>query len=228
MASVRRRKTIPKYQDGGRVPVAEPVDIIPEDDGSAVLLRAVEATMRADRMAKQRAEPTVEQMIDATPGLSDQKREFLKRNPDLTISEKWKVTVQRHAEAIRSGIEDDSPEMFDYLLTGVQRADNGKFVAEPEPEPAPAPARPAPIAPAPAIRKSMPMTAPISRSVPSYGGKSESGTSTTLSPEEQRIALSSYSAPGMSADEKVRAYALNKMRLQRMRAAGVYPERERG
>ncbi|MET4384374.1 hypothetical protein ABIB73_000109 [Bradyrhizobium sp. F1.4.3] len=74
----------------------------------------------------------------------------------------------------------------------------------------------------------MPMTAPVSRDVPTASGRRRASPSQiTLSPEERLIARNSFSAPGMTDDERERLYATNKARLQRERAEGRYPERER-
>jgi hypothetical protein len=83
--------------------------------------------------------------------------------------------------------------------------------------------------PAPAPRRqSIPMSAPVSRDVPTASGRRMSEQrSVTLTEEERDIARRSYSAPDMTNDEKERAYAAAKLRLNRLRARGEYPEPER-
>lgn len=95
-----------------------------------------------------------------------------------------------------------------------------------KPDPTPAPA----AAPAPQPRKSIPMSAPVSRSVPSVAsGKTESNT-VTLTAEERAVARNSFGpikdADGnlvdMTPEQKERLYAQNKAKLNRMRASGEY------
>ncbi|WP_027578545.1 hypothetical protein [Bradyrhizobium sp. Ai1a-2] len=78
-------------------------------------------------------------------------------------------------------------------------------------------------------RPDMPIVAGVSRDVPSYSGQMQSrATQITLTPEERDIARRSFTDPNLSAGEKERMYAQNKVKLQRLRAQGLYPERERG
>jgi hypothetical protein len=81
--------------------------------------------------------------------------------------------------------------------------------------------------PAPAAqpqRRSMPVSAPVSRDVPSATGARP--TSVTLSEEERKIARLSImdrpDMPNLTNEQKERIYAQNKMKLQRMRANGEY------
>jgi hypothetical protein len=68
----------------------------------------------------------------------------------------------------------------------------------------------------------MPITAPVGRDIPMPNGERRSG-SVTLSREECEIAHLSYR--DLPPEEAERT---QKMKLHRMRAAGQYPERERG
>lgn len=67
------------------------------------------------------------------------------------------------------------------------------------------------------------MTAPVSREVPTISGQRPSSSSKiTLTPDEVRIARTSFTAPDMSNAEKELLYARNKQKLQKMRANGEY------
>ena len=79
----------------------------------------------------------------------------------------------------------------------------------------------APAAPQPQ-RRSMPMSAPVSRDVPTTSGQRQTSTTMTLTEEERRIARTSYTADDMTDAQKEYAYAKNKQKLQRMRANGEY------
>jgi hypothetical protein len=92
------------------------------------------------------------------------------------------------------------------------------------------PADPVP-APAPTSqpRKSMPVTAPVSRDVPSASG-TRTTNSITLTAEERAIARNSFgpikdkdgNLVDMTNEQKERLYAQNKAKLDRMRRSGEY------
>jgi hypothetical protein len=83
-----------------------------------------------------------------------------------------------------------------------------------------------PISPPAPARRSLPISAPVSRDVPSSSGQRMSEQRTvTLSPEERALSHSAYS--WMTKAEAEREYAFQKGRLARMRQSGEYPERER-
>jgi len=80
-------------------------------------------------------------------------------------------------------------------------------------------------APAPAAqpqRRSIPMSAPVSRDAPTYSGQKPASTTMTLTEEERRIARTSYTALDMTDAQKEYAYAKNKQKLLRLRANGEY------
>lgn len=76
-------------------------------------------------------------------------------------------------------------------------------------------------------RRSMPVSAPVSREVPTATGERQPSKSMTLSEEERRIARSSFTASDMTNAQKEYLYAQNKRKLQTMRANGQYPQPER-
>ena len=83
-------------------------------------------------------------------------------------------------------------------------------------------AAPAAAPPAQPQRRSMPMSAPVSRDVPTASGQRQTSTTMTLTEEERRIARTSYTAKDMTDAQKEYAYAKNKQKLHRMRANGEY------
>lgn len=75
-------------------------------------------------------------------------------------------------------------------------------------------------------RRSIPVSAPVSRDVPGAGGERQSARTITLNPDEVQIARSSFSASDMTNAQKERLYAQNKAKLAAKRANGSYPSRE--
>jgi hypothetical protein len=90
-------------------------------------------------------------------------------------------------------------------------------------------AAPAP-APAPSPqpqRRSVPVSAPVSREPPTSSGQRSTGNQITLTPEERAIARNSFGAVNgkeLTNAEKERLYALNKAKYQKMRANGTYSD----
>jgi hypothetical protein len=76
-------------------------------------------------------------------------------------------------------------------------------------------------------RRSMPVSAPVSRDVPTASGQRQSSSKITLSPDEVAIARSAFTASDMTNAQKELLYAQNKRKLQTMRANGQYPQSER-
>lgn len=235
-----------KYKDGGAVPVdnviiAEPAPLPPApavhvhehaaaapspppaDDNP--LVRAYAAQRRAEELQRQAARraPTVEQHIDGIPGLSDHKKRFLRAHPHLLEGPNVDAVRFHYQSALSRGIPDDTESMNEAILAGLyrerERADQDK---PPQAEPAPAP------------RKSsgMPMSAPVSRAVPSYSSGKPVSNRMTLSPEERDIAHRSFvdrpDLPKLSNEQREYIYAKNKLRYQEMKADGSYSEQRGG
>jgi hypothetical protein len=83
----------------------------------------------------------------------------------------------------------------------------------------------------PTVRRSMPVSAPVSREPPTPSGqRSTTGNRVTLSPEEREIARNSFGPIkgekgeyiDMTNEQKERLYAMNKAKLHRQRATGQY------
>lgn len=107
------------------------------------------------------------------------------------------------------GLSQFSPAYFDALETelGLKTAAPAATAAAPEPQPAP--------------RRSMPMSAPVSRAVPSASGV-RTDSKMTLTPEEREVARTSFTATDMTNAQKEYLYAQNKAKLLRQRANGQY------
>lgn len=88
--------------------------------------------------------------------------------------------------------------------------------AAPTPSPAPAPQK-----------RSVPVSAPVSREPPTSSGQRSSGNQITLTAEERQIARNSFGSVNgreLSPAEKERLYALNKAKYKRMLADGSYSD----
>ena len=70
-------------------------------------------------------------------------------------------------------------------------------------------------------KRSMPMSAPVSRAAPSTSGQRNEGKM-TLTAEEREVARNSFSASDMTNAQKEYLYAQNKSKLRKMRANGEY------
>jgi len=170
----------------------------------------------------QRSEPApqgLEEQLAAMP-ITDEARAWLRSHPefvnDRAKNERLGV-VHRYVTEFEN-IPPFSKAYFEALDTRL-----GLKPAPAAPAPAPAPA------PQPQARRSMPVTAPVSREATTPSGERPSSSSITLSAEERFIARTSFTDPTgkMTNAEKERLYAMNKARLARERAAGRYPARER-
>lgn len=216
----------------------------PEDDP---VKNALEGTLRAEQM--QRRQPTLEEHIDAMP-ISAFKKNMLKTRPEIRDPANALMVRFHHQAAMDAGIEDDSPEMEAAILAGIQserqRAiDMAKRTAEkltrpnpdieahvlrvdapPETEPpivrveVPKPlATPAPASPA---RRTVPVSAPVSRDVPMASSGRRGAPNRTLSAEERDIAHRSFTATDMTDTQKELLYLQNREKLHRMRESGEY------
>jgi hypothetical protein len=89
----------------------------------------------------------------------------------------------------------------------------------PEPQPAPHPQK-----------RSMPVSAPVSRDVPTPTGQRQSSNKMTLSPEEVAIARASIvdrpDMPALTNAQKEYIYAQNKRKYQAMKSNGSYSEQK--
>nr|AWM07626.1 hypothetical protein CIT39_15010 [Bradyrhizobium symbiodeficiens] len=89
---------------------------LPADDA---LRQAIEGQRRAEELQREPQPMTVEAYVDAMPGLSVHKREFLKRNTELLQPEHSELMRAAYAEALQAGIPDDTEAMNGFLLKSV-------------------------------------------------------------------------------------------------------------
>lgn len=208
--------------------------------------QALEAQRRAEELAKQPPPrpPTISEQIDRIPGISEFKRETLRQYPRLMDPSIAPLASRHYAAALADGVADDTEQMTHRIVGGVtadleliERTRTGALRTDPASTAAPAsapverspvqaaprPAAPLPRSIAPA-RRAIPVSAPVSRNIPSSTGGQQSGA-ITLSAEERAIARNSFGAVSglrLPDDEKERMYAANKRRYLEMLASGQY------
>jgi len=229
--ATRRKYKVQHFRDGGVVKDVGPItaDAAPEPAGSppvapdpqaeeSPLARALAAARHAEALQHQAAQrqPTEhERFVDNMPGLNDRKRNFLKANPELMRPGIAEIAGRHYQEALAAGIADDSPEIEAHIIQNTAR----ELASHREPEPVRlAPAASSPAAPQ---RRSMPMSAPVTRNIPSAAGRRPEG-SNRLSPEEADIARRSFGDPNMSNAEKELLYLRNREKYRQMKADGRY------
>jgi hypothetical protein len=239
MASRRRYKAPQGFKDGGAVPVTDVVasppvstDVLPQapalppSDADGAVLQATRATLRAEQLQQTQAQPspppTIEQAIERIPGgISEHKKAFLRANPQFMTDRVHMTLMNKHyTAAMQAGVPDDTPEMDRILLEGVahdveDHRRTQQHVEALRSEPPSPPPEPPPAAPP---KRSMPVTAPVSRAVPTPSSQTNVGRSVTLTGEERDLARRAYA--WLSPDEAEREYALQKRRMLQMRAEG--------
>ncbi|MGJ4889007.1 hypothetical protein ACQR1Y_12475 [Bradyrhizobium sp. HKCCYLRH3099] len=242
------RKPRPKkpltYSTGGAVPMPDPPPA-PEAETDDALAQSLRAQQHAEELARVKP-PSIEDQIDAIPGISDANRQWLKKYPRLIDPGVAPLAQRAYQIGLAEGFEADSDEMREHItrevsadLERLEKARTGALRFDPQPEPEPEPAYqppppptvaasrpvPPPASPSPA-RRSVPVSAPVSREVPTSSGRRESPNQMTLTAEERAIAHNSFGATAggvqMSNAEKERLYAMNKLKYQRMLASGEY------
>lgn len=190
----------------------------------------------------------IEAHIDAMPELTDHKRRFLKSHPSLLTEPFVKLMSHAYAIAQHAGIADDTPAMDNAILVGVARdlehhralSQLTRADARPTPENAAAhydasegadalsreaeafmaeaaASAPPPPPPAPA-RRSIPMSAPVSRETPMMSSGGRQHGENTLSAEERQIAHISFAHLPKHAAEY--AYLQNRKKMREMKKDG--------
>lgn len=149
-----------------------------------------------------------EQRIAQLPEMA---RGWLRKHPEFINDSAMNRKIQAAHGAIieLDGVEPFSTAYFDALDTRFG------FKTAPETKTEPAPTQ----------RRSMPMSAPVSRQAPSPSGQRQSG-SMTLNAEERAVARNSFTATDLSNAQKEYLYAKNKARYQAMKANGQYTEQK--
>ncbi|HEY6258210.1 MAG TPA: hypothetical protein VIY51_20705 [Xanthobacteraceae bacterium] len=150
------------------------------------------------------ATPSAVDHIAAMP-ISAHKKAFLRANPEFLDPAKGLAFF--HQQALSRGVADDTEEMNQAILRGVHgEAQRERINSALEPPPAP-----------PRTDRSIPMSAPVSRTIPSVSTGRTAPTRVTLSPEQRESARIS----GISEFD----YAKNLQRLEREKQLGMHAER---
>jgi hypothetical protein len=136
------------------------------------------------------------------------------------------IEHHRHLQALTSASVRPTPENAQMHEDTSQAADELAREAEMHmAEHPPAPSAPPPP-PLPPKRKSMPMSAPVSRDYPSTSGRPHE--SNTLSPAEREIARNSFGDPNMSNAERELLYLRNRNKYRQAKADGSYSSQGNG
>ena len=143
----------------------------------------------------------------------------MKANPELVENEEaTSLTRYTYLAALRRGIRDDTPAMNDAILAGWSRMRGAVETVSREPE------RDEPPVNAPEPRRSMPISAPVSRGAPDLASGRSVPMRITLSPEEVMVARNSFTDPTMTNEQRERLYVANKLRMIQMRKDGTLNE----
>jgi hypothetical protein len=216
------------------------------------VLYALRQTERAEEFQRQyaaRVPQSLAEQIETDPNISAPQRAFLRQHPHV-LSDPRALMFYVHAARSR-GIKDDTPEFFDTILRGFERehergVEHAKHLAEMKSQPhravekaheradeieeralamvpgaQPPPKTPSAPAP-PESRRSIPVSAPVHRDVPTFSGNRESHVDVRLTAEERDIARRSYSAPDMTDAQKEYEYWRQREKLRAMRRDGTY------
>jgi hypothetical protein len=201
-------------------PSQPPPTLEDESPVKAALERIKHAEQLQARMQAQYPQQIPQQaQTPQPPQLSQWKLDFLKANPELVENEEaTSLTRYTYLAALRRGIRDDTPAMNEAILAGWSRMRGAVENVSHKPE------REEPPVNAPEPRRSMPVSAPVSRGAPDLSSGRSIPQRITLSATEVEIARNSYSAPDMTNEQKERAYAMAKLRMIQMRKDGTLNE----
>jgi hypothetical protein len=203
-------------------------EITQADEAAEALRKQIEALRQSEALLKQQAQhaaqvqqapPTREQLLDQwrRGGVSDGNLKFLEAHPELIDS--WQLTFHAANEATQRGHEPNTDahreatrEIFHrYLAEAEKQQMTANNPTAPQETPAFFKAPPAkPMRP-----QSVPVSAPVSRTVPDGGPRPEfeqDPRRVTLSVEEREVARAS----GISEVE----YAKNKIKMMQAKARG--------
>lgn len=187
------------------------------------LQRALDAQQHAEHLQQQHhaAHHAHHAAIDAM-GLDAHKTAMIKKYPEML--KHGKALSVHHGNAIAGGVPDNSPQMDAFMLQALQH-EQAKQGGSPQQMPA---TMAPPPPPAPAPRRSIPMSAPVSRDIGNMSGHREAPGFNTLTAEERIVARNSFSDPNMSPQQKELLYLRNKQRLAQLRKDGAYPASGQG
>jgi hypothetical protein len=199
------------------VPSTPPQPAAPSEYGVAEQLAAIKRAEQLQVEMAHRPAPTDMESQMAAVGLPDPAKAWFRTHPEY-----WKDREKNREISSLHGylttnkrLAPFSEEYFDRLESELGfRAPRAEQIGDVAPPPAPRELAPEP-------RRSIPISAPVSRNIPMASG----GTfrpNNTLTAEERDIARRSFSAPDMTNEQKEYLYLLNRERLRRMRQDGTY------
>jgi hypothetical protein len=123
-----------------------------------------------------------------------------------------RLDMERAAASMSIHAEQSTPMVLDAIAKTDARIEKAAVIMAGEPLP-----------PAATTRRSMPVSAPVSRGAPSLStGWAQQYSDRTLTPAERDIARRSFTAPDMTDAQKEFQYWKNRERLRAMRASGEY------
>jgi hypothetical protein len=198
-------------------------EAVEADSAAAALRKQIEAVARAEEMQRQQAaqlaaapQPaTREQLLHVwkSKGATDAELKFLEANPEmidyapLTAFAANEAAQQGHARGTEAHMEATKKLFHEHLAHLQTQAAGNHPAVQPTPEffkPAPPPAPPS---------RAHIVSAPVSREVPT-------GTPRELNPSQVKLSAEEVEAAHL-AGVSLQTYAINKLRLQKEKAAGM-------
>jgi hypothetical protein len=178
--------------------------IVQLEDGKVAFDNRREEAQRQPQPQPQQQQQRYTDPIDAMTHLSGKQRDWLKSHREVQSDPRKLAAIgDAHWKAMDAGHSQDSDGYFQFLE---ERLGYRQPVAKQEEEPEPQPQR-----------RSMPVSAPVSRDTPSMSTGRSTPTRIELSPEQREAAKIS----GLTDFE----YAKNLIRLNDLKKAGHYNER---
>jgi hypothetical protein len=222
-----------------------------DDDPVLHALRQTERAEALQRQYAAKVPQSLAEQIETDPNISAPQRQFLRQHPHV-LSDVRALMFYVHAARSRGIKDDTPEFFDTILRGFEREHERGvehaKHLAEMQPQPqrraeagreraeevishAQAmlpdvplpPAEPSSISAPPApSRRSIPVSAPVHRDVPTFNGNRESHVDVRLTAEERDIARRSFTASDMTDAQKEYLYWQNREKLRRMRRDGSY------
>jgi hypothetical protein len=231
--------------DAAREPAPDPIQ-----DPVLYALRQTERAEELQRQYA-RPPQTLAEQIDTDPGLSGPQRQFLRQHPHVLSDPRalmFYVSAARSRGIKDDSPEFFDTILNGFKREHERGVEHAKHLAEMKSQPhravekahehadeieeralamvpgaQPPPKASSAMAPStPEPRRSIPVSAPVHRDVPTFSGNRESHVDVRLTAEERDIARRSYSAPDMTDAQKEYAYWVQREKLRRMRRDGSY------
>lgn len=174
-----------------------------------------------------------------SPVLSERRKDFIRANPELVDPENEQLVTALWRRGLKLGLQEDTEAIDQFVVNGLRSAapPSQASQAPPQAREEPVQRQSAPMAddrlhapaPSPEPRRSMPMTAPPTREVPTSNGSRRS-SDMTLTAEERQIARAAIidrpDMPALTDAEKEFLYLQNRNRYRAMVRDGLYSEQK--